>query len=226
MSSHVMIRTRTSASRRLLVTVVVCLLAGAFGAWWVAQPPGTGGAAEPDELTASSSHVTAEQLDEVKRLQGQQAAATSVVARQPELKPVDRSMSERPEYVSPIEWAMLRGVAQQDADPPKMLARLVNSLRFTKQMELWEGLSTSPDQVEQRHRLAAQLLEDLPNRVAQGDLALEDARDKLDALIADAVEATAGRAQRWQKEWGRLQAAHANYQARSALAEKPTTATP
>ena len=71
---------------------------------------------------------------------------------------------------------MLQGVAQQDADPPKALARLVNSLRFTRQMELWEDMAAMPDKAAKRRRLAVQLLDDLPNRVAHGDLALADAQ--------------------------------------------------
>ena len=214
--AQVMINRAPSASRWMAVAVTVALCMAAWGAWWLIQSP----AAEGDHSgggalagNVAPSVVDPGQLAEVRAIESQQAAAASVVAREPEVKPVDRHLSERPDYVSPMEWAMLQGVAQQDADPPKALARLVNSLRFTRQMELWEDMAAMPDKAAKRRRLAVQLLDDLPNRVAHGDLALADAQAKLNPLIADAVGDPSVRAQRQQRELDRLQQAEAAYQA-------------
>ena len=208
--AHVMIDRSSAASRWMAVTVVVCLTAGAAGMWWLMQSPR---ASEESASSVAEPAVTADQQAEIQQLAGEQTAAASVVTRQPELKPVDRHLTERPEYVSPMEWAMLQGVAQQDADPPRMLARLVNSLRFTRQTEVWESLPKTSDQAIRRGRLAEQLLQDLPNRVLQGDLALDDAQSRLVALLADAVPSPDARQTRQHVELARLQAAHAAYQA-------------
>ncbi len=97
----------------------------------------------------------------------------------------------RPDYVSPMEWMVLQGVANQHANAEQELSRMVHFLRFNKQLERWEGLNAGSDPVL-RHALASSLVTDLPTRVQQGDLSAADARSLLMRLLADA-EPDAGR---------------------------------
>lgn len=97
----------------------------------------------------------------------------------------------RPDYVSPVEWMVLQGVANQHANAEQELSRMVHFLRFNKQLERWEGLSAGGDPAL-RHALAQALVTDLPARVRQGDLTASDARSLLMRLLTDA-EPDAGR---------------------------------
>lgn len=92
---------------------------------------------------------------------------------------------ERPAYVSPMEWMVLQGVAKQHANAEHELSRMVHFLRFNKQRERWEGL-TSADDPALRRTLASALVTDLPARVQQGDLTASDARSLLMRVLADA----------------------------------------
>jgi len=92
---------------------------------------------------------------------------------------------ERPDYVSPMEWMVLQGVANQHANAERELSRMVHFLRFNKQLERWEGLNAGGDPALRR-ALASALVTDLPTRVQQGDVAASDARTLLMRLLADA----------------------------------------
>ena len=117
-------------------------------------------------------------------------------------------VTARPAFVSEMEWAMLKAVAQQHAAPDKELTRMVNFLRFTKQLELWEGLPKSADAAT-RQTLANALLADLPEHVRNGELALPDAQSKMRAFVQDAETTEPDRAHRIDAEAARLQAAAA-----------------
>jgi hypothetical protein len=148
----------------------------------------------------------------------QQNEAAKVLADQPDMKPIVGPVKERPPYVSRMEWAMLQGVAQQQTDPDKELTRMVNFLRFSKQMELWEAMPKTPENAAKRQVLAAQLVDDLPSRVATGELDLKDAQGKLTAFLADAVSDPNVRRQREDAEGKRLQSASETYKANEKLA--------
>lgn len=136
----------------------------------------------------------------------QQSAAANEVRKQPVIKPIAGEIKERPAFVSEMEWDMLKAVAQQHATPGKELTRMVNFLRFTKQLELWESMPKSEDAAT-RQTLANELLEDLPNRVRHGELELADAQGKMRALVQDAELNDKDRARRMSTENARLVAA-------------------
>lgn len=122
---------------------------------------------------------------------------------------------ERPDYVSPMEWMVLQGVANQHANAEQELAHLVHFLRFNKQRERWEGLPAGAEPTLRRS-LASALVADLPSRVRQGDLSPSDARALLMRLLPDA-EADAGRQEaRLAETMAGIEAAHRAAQASAA----------
>lgn len=136
----------------------------------------------------------------------QQSAAVNEIKKQPVIKPITGEIKERPAFVSEMEWDMLKAVAQQHATPDRELTRMVNFLRFTKQLELWESMPKSEDAAK-RQTLANELLEDLPNRVRHGELELADAQGTMRALVQDAEVNDKDRARRMTAENTRLSTA-------------------
>lgn len=137
----------------------------------------------------------------------QQTAAANEIKKQPSVKPITGEIKERPAFVSEMEWTMLKTVSQQHAAPEKELTRMVNFLRFSKQLELWESMPKTEDPAK-RQALANELLEDLPNRVRSGELELADAQGKMQALVQDAESNDKDRARRMTSENTRLNAAY------------------
>ncbi|MDI1261294.1 hypothetical protein [Aquabacterium sp.] len=139
----------------------------------------------------------------------QQLAAAQVVERSPGVAPIKGPVTERPEFVSEMEWQMLKGVAQQNATPDAELTRLVNKLRFMKQLELWQSMEHSND-LAKRQVLAEQLLDDIPQRVANADLDKPEAQKLQAALLKDAVSDEQARKKRAEVESRRLGASAAS----------------
>ncbi|MBC7700240.1 hypothetical protein [Aquabacterium sp.] len=139
----------------------------------------------------------------------QQTAAALVVARAPAMKPITGPVTERPEFVSEMEWQMLKGVSQQHPTPQAELTRLVNKLRFMKQLELWQSMAHSKDMAK-RQLLAEQLLDDLPQRVVNADLDKPEAQKLQASLLKDAVSDEQARKKRADVETRRLGASAAS----------------
>src|SRR5690606_32133590 len=113
-------------------------------------------------------------MDEATLEAGQRQAA-AVLEKRPRVAIITGAVAQRPDFVSPLEWMMVKGAAQQHASPDHELTRLVNFLRFNKQLELWQSLEGSPD-VARRAEAAEALLEDLPNRITAGEYRLAQAQ--------------------------------------------------
>lgn len=144
----------------------------------------------------------------VARLMRDQQEASEVVAgalsrASDALAPLTGPVTERPAYVSLMEWAMLQGVAQQNLNPEKELTRLVNFLRFTKKLEIYESLP-AVQAAAKRMALAEQLLSELPERVRQGEMDLTEASRLLSLMLPDAVPDAQARTQRAADEQGKL----------------------
>lgn len=154
----------------------------------------------------ASSTMTAAQIEaETKVMQERQQEAVKELEKQPGLKPIVGPVKDRPSFVSALEWQMLKGVSQQAGDPDRELTRLVNFLRFNKQLELWEGLSQSPDKAR-RKELAEQLIGELPVRITNGEMDLTEAKRILTGLLNDAEPDAQARGKRAAAETGRLAA--------------------
>jgi hypothetical protein len=136
----------------------------------------------------------------------QQQAAAKEIERQPAMKPLVGPIKERPAFVSEMEWTMLKGVSQQNPTPDAELTRLVNKLRFMKQLELWQSMAHSND-LAKRQLLAEQLLDDLPQRVANADLDKPEAQKLQASLLKDAVSDEQVRKKRAEAEARRLNGA-------------------
>jgi|GEM_PF-681412 len=136
-------------------------------------------------------HATVVRLQE----RSHQAAASAVG-----LPPVTGTVTERPDYVSPVEWQVLKAVASQEADSDQALARLVYKLRFSKQWELWQSSQAGV----QRDALARQLLEDIPQQVASRDLARGDAQQLQQQILTQLYPDAGLRQQRLAEEAERI----------------------
>ncbi|AHK17543.1 hypothetical protein [Thalassolituus oleivorans] len=108
----------------------------------------------------------------------QMAAETAAIAAV-ELEPAVAPLTERPEYVSSPEWIILNGVASRHETPDLELVRLVNLLRFNKQME---ALNKATDD-SVRIKLAEAILRQMPDRVSNKEMSIEKAQSIQLSLI-------------------------------------------
>lgn len=115
--------------------------------------------------------------------------------------PVEPTIAERPDYVSEMEWQILKGVVANSADPDRELGRLVAKLRFTRQLELWQEMA--PQDVR-RHALTLRLLEDIPQQVTNRDLDPDVARTLQQQLVDAGIADPDTRAARLMTERQRL----------------------
>jgi hypothetical protein len=161
-------------------------------------------ASEPGSASAQASAAAASEVPpflpasspEVAAVMSGQADAAKAVERQTVIKPIEGPVSERPEYVSLVEWAMLKSVAQQNPAPDQELTRLVNSLRFMKLLELWQDMPRAPETALRRQSVAAQLIDELPGRVRNAETDVKDAQAMLPKLLADAISDASARKKR------------------------------
>jgi len=223
--------TSSGASKKWIgLTVAAVAVAGAAAYWFtgsqdvseaarvtdatdgqpVAAPMPTG----PETVFSNPNPTPEEGLAALE----EQRKAAKVIEAQPDMKPITGPITERPAFVSPMEWAMLQGVVQQHANPDKELTRMVNFLRFMKQMEAIEALPKTPDNAAKRQTLASQLAEDLPNRVRGGDLDLKDAQGRLNEWLAEAEPDAQTRQQRAERLNRQLSEAGDAYKAEEAAA--------
>jgi hypothetical protein len=139
-----------------------------------------------------------------------QQAAAQALASQSAPAPVKGLVRERPDYVSVMEWTLLQAVARHHLHPEAELTRLVNSLRFNKQLERWQDTALSLLPAE-RQALARSLVDDLPARVQHGDMDLPGARQVLDDTLAALEPDAEARPRRLEAELQRLKAAEAQH---------------
>lgn len=187
-------------------------------AWWTysASPEPAlradhGAAVEASSEQASASSPSAFQLADV--MAGQSAAAKALAA-QPAIQPIDGPVTDRPAFVSPMEWMVLKGTVSQHPHPERELTRMVNFLRFTKQMELLETLPRTAEAQPRRQALANELLADLPQRLLNDEMPMKDLRETQAMLLQDAESDHERRQARAQIEARRLERALATQQAK------------
>lgn len=139
---------------------------------------------KPESLVTDDAEVS---LDNPAALDPQQLEAEQLAAAEAALTlagepPLAGKITERPEFVSRLEWQILKGVASERENSEQELLRLVNYLRFSKQLEWWQ--SQQPDQNNHRHiRIGWQLLNEIPERVKQQDLAVDQAQQLQVSLL-------------------------------------------
>jgi hypothetical protein len=142
----------------------------------------------------------------VEQLIEDQKQAAREVEAQPQLKPIKGPVTERPAFMSEMEWSVFKTVSMQQADPDKALTALVNKVRFIKQLEMLQDLPATADKTK-RKLLADELLEDLPQRLANEDYDLPGAQKLQTELLQDAEPDAKARNKRALKEAKRLEQA-------------------
>lgn len=130
----------------------------------------------PTTTTYSKEELS--KMDAQDIIKMQMVAETAAIAAV-ELEPVVAPLTERPEYVSSPEWIILNGVASRHETPDLGLVRLVNLLRFNKQME---ALNKATDD-SVRIKLAEAILRQMPDRVSNKEMSIEKAQSIQLSLI-------------------------------------------
>ena len=90
----------------------------------------------------------------------------------------------RPSDFSPQDWAALKDAMAKTANPEAELKRVVAYLRFQKSFEQWQNLRESSD-LARRQQLAAALVDQLPERLRQGEVTMGEALMLASALWTD-----------------------------------------
>ncbi len=95
-------------------------------------------------------------MSEKEVIDGQKVAAVAAIPG----KTVSGTVTERPDYVSEMEWQVLQNVARQN--PDVKLTDLVNKMLFIKKKQAWLDAGENTDQ---RRQLARQLLDMIPQQL-------------------------------------------------------------
>jgi hypothetical protein len=176
--------------RLLAVLVGIVLLAMLFALRVLAGPapePGMAATAPAAPAMQAAAAAPPESAAEARLPASPNAAAAAqedalqAAARDVDRPPLAGPLRARPAFVSEMEWAALQAVARQGGDYDRALLRLVNNLRFHKQLELWRAPGTAP---ALRRALAARLLADLPARVRDRDYSVATAQQLQQELLA------------------------------------------
>lgn len=193
--------------KRTVLAVIILLLAA--GACWLVLSPNqqtSPSISEHEAYTPSTQQAptTIPPVEQwtselVNDFQLKAMAAVMDTIGQPEF--ADR-IETRPEFVSPAEWLILQSIAQQHDHPQQEFTRMINFLRFSKLMEIWEDSDQLP--TTQRSAVAEQLLLNIPDRVTAGDLGLIDAQQMQATLINTLTVDSESRRQRLSEENARI----------------------
>lgn len=117
-------------------------------------------------------------------------------------QPEPEHIKERPPYISPAEWLILQTVAERHPKPDQELSRMVNYLRFTKLLEVWEK---GDELTEPMHtQLTEHLLHTLPARVEHGDINRLDAQQLQVSMINQLINDPQKRRHRLTEENARI----------------------
>ncbi len=116
---------------------------------------------------AAESNASAMSQEDIE--EAQRSAAKAAITG----KPVSGTVTERPDYVSEIEWDVFQNVIRNQPESNDMqLTTLVNKLLFFKKKEAWESPVTT---AAQRRELAGDLLAMLPFMTEGGHIAPDEA---------------------------------------------------
>lgn len=148
------------------------------------EPVGGIGELDPDQLAA------------------EQLAANQAAWAELGEKPYQGPVTERPAFVSSLEWRVLKNVAQQHPNTEQELTRLVNHLRFAKQWDLWHEID--PQDQTRRSALGEQLLLEIPDRVKNQELDVVHAQQMQESLLMALIPDVTERRQRAAQEAARI----------------------
>ncbi|EKF72837.1 hypothetical protein A11A3_16722 [Alcanivorax hongdengensis A-11-3] len=185
--------------------MIVILMAGAALLWWLlpGNPKATNSPAHDIAAIPGDTTQSEEGNEQYRELAQQQEQAARAVEHQLGKPEISGTIDERPDFVSPMEWRVLKSVAAGQPDSDRELTRLVNRLRFAKLREHWDKLKGS-DHDQERHAIARQLLDDIPQRVDQQEMDASQAQQLQQQLLADLISDPQKRRQRAAEEARRI----------------------
>jgi hypothetical protein len=182
---------------KFILAALITLMAAAL--WW------HGGSLQQGREVSQTSPEPALDLEalDLDTVEQQQAAALQAALAWPNEPALTGPISRRPAFVSPVEWQVLNAVARQRPDSEQELTRMVNYLRFSKQLEAWQmpPETMTPDQHQQ---LGWQLLNAIPLRVIAQDLAPHHAQTLQMTLLETLVTDPSDRRQHLQEQAQRI----------------------
>ena len=171
---------------KVLITLVIAMVIVASVLWWQHRKrivSVTAADAPKSDERASADTVTPEKATIENGLIVAQQSTAAKAARAK--KTIQGTVTERPDFVSEIEWKVLQGVVKQGPDSEKELTHLVNKLLFAKKREAWQSLMASSRDPAQRHELATQLLDMMPAQLNDRSLDSAQAEKMKSELMAD-----------------------------------------
>ncbi len=150
--------------------------------------------------TVNGTRTQLTQAELVNEIERAQRAIAAQIGQPPPSGPIEGC----PPYISAFEWGIFQGVAKTHSDPQGELTLLVNRLRFTRLESLWRSMQLKASDPALRHRLARQLLDEIPGRVLARQLDLAQAQSLQQQLLDDLVSNPDTRLQRTSQESQRL----------------------
>ncbi len=153
---------------------------GCAAAWTLVVALAVVGCQKQEDREAAAVPEAASDAAVARMEVGQREAEAALASSSGDYRP--GPVTERPDFVSRLEWQALQGVAAQHEDPARELTRLVNNLRFSKQLEQWRQSAASWG-TSQRQVLAGELLQELPDHVGDEAIGVDEARRLQEELL-------------------------------------------
>jgi hypothetical protein len=122
---------------------------------------------------------------ELKSIEQKQIKAAEAALKE---RPLVGSVTERPEFVSEIEWQVLNEASERRKNSGLKndgLTPLINKLLFAKKWDAWRTFKISTGNPTLRRDLAAQLLDMIPGQVRDLSLDSEQAKKMSSELTED-----------------------------------------
>jgi cytoskeletal protein RodZ len=170
--SHVYVNKSRPKTKIIIAVLIVGFLMIVGFLYW------QNGNDENTEEPASATQSPASNMSKKEVIDAQELAAVAAISG----KTVSGTVTQRPDYVSEIEWQVLQNVTKKQPDNEKKLTNLVNKLLFTKKKQAWLAAGENTDQ---RRQLARQLLDMIPEQLAIEAIDSEAAKEMETKLAAD-----------------------------------------
>ena len=158
--------------QHLSLWIVVAAALGGLGVWWW-----HGHAAEQGTDVVQGANTA-------KRALWPASGARDAHPASALLSPPAILEDGRPADFTVEEWSALKAAMAKTPNPKAETERVIKYLRFQRGFEQWQGMQGSAD-VAQRQALARQLMEQVPERMRQGELTMGEALMLETALWTD-----------------------------------------
>lgn len=152
-------------------SLLVGAIAGGAIWWWVTRAPA-------DEAVQPVAAVASQAGSWPGVRASAQVVESALVTPPPVME------DGRPADFSAEEWRALKSAVATAPNPPAEMERIIKYLRFQRGFEQWQALKGSPD-VAHRQELAKRLLEQVPERLRQGEASMGEALMLAAALWED-----------------------------------------